>query len=179
MARCDRDFPHVWLPQMPSCSSSRSDSDISGCTQSRYGPENDRSYNFLSSDNQNQGAFLRILSVYIFSSGKMSLSRNFNMGSIQLGSRLTWWTWRTSFSSEVGVYKSSTIITRGKFRVEEVARVARELAWVFSPWGDMRQDERFKFCLHTPNLTQIPLHSWISGFQFPFHLADYQSWIRE
>ena len=113
MARCDRDLPPVWLPQMPSCSSSRSDSDISGCTQSRYGPEKDHLYNFLSLDNQNWGAFLRIFSASIFFLGKVSLSRNFNMGSIQLGARLTWWTWRTSFSGEVGVCKSSTIITRG------------------------------------------------------------------
>ena len=82
MARCDRDLPPVWLPQMPSYNFSRINSDVSGCTQSRYGLEKDRLYNFLSSENQNRGAFLRIFSASTFSLGRMSLSRNFNMGSI-------------------------------------------------------------------------------------------------
>ena len=82
-------FPPVWLPQIPSCSSSRSDSDISRCTQSRYGPENEHLYNLLSLDNQNRGAFLRIFSASSFSSGNISLSRNNSIGSIQLGPKLT------------------------------------------------------------------------------------------
>ena len=127
-ARHDRDLPPVWLPQMPSCNSSRIDSTVSRGTQSRYGPEKDRLYNFLSSDNQYRGALLRIFSASTLSSGNMSLSRNFNMGSIQFGDKLVWLIWQTSFSGEVGVHKSSTIITRGKFRTEEVARVAKESA---------------------------------------------------
>src|SRR6266702_264451 len=108
---------------MPSCNSSRIDSAVSGGTQSRYGPEKDRLYNFLSSDNQYRGALLRIFSASTLSSGNMSLSRNFNMGSIQLDDGLVCLIWQTSFSGEVGVHRSSTIITRGKFRTEEVAKV--------------------------------------------------------
>ena len=91
MAWWDRDLPPVWLPQIPLCSSSKSDSDISGCTQSRYGPEKERLYNFLSLDNQNRGVFLRIFSASDFSSGNISLSRNSSIGSIQLGPKLIWW----------------------------------------------------------------------------------------
>ena len=42
--------PLVWLPQIPSCNSSRSNSDTSGCMHSRYSPEKDRLYSFWSSD---------------------------------------------------------------------------------------------------------------------------------
>ena len=131
MTRWDKDLPPVWLPQTPSCNSFRSDSDASGCTQSSYGLEKERLYSFLSLDIQNRGAFLRTFSASNFSSGNTSLSRNSNIGSIQLGSNLIWWTWRKSLLIGVGVHKSSTSITRGKSYVEEVARVAKESAWVF------------------------------------------------
>ena len=145
MTRWDKDLLPVWLPQIPSCSSSKSDFDVSGCTQSRYGPENECLYNFLSSVNQNQGTFLRIFSVSGFASGNISLSRNNSIGSIQLDSKLTWWIWSISFLVGVGMHKSSTIITQGKFRAKEVARVAKESAWVFSPLGicDKSKDSNF------------------------------------
>ena len=145
MAQWDRGLPPVWLPQIPSCSSSRSDSDVLGCTQSRYGPENEGLYNFLSSNNQNRGAFLRTFSASAFSSGNISLSRNSNMGSIQLGLRLIWWIWSNSFFVGVGMHKSSTIIIWGKFCAEEVAMVAKESAWVFPLLGrcDKSNDSNF------------------------------------
>ena len=118
MAWWDRDLPPVWLPQILSCSSFRSDSDVSGCTQSRYGPEKERLHNFLSLDNQNQGAFLCIFLAFAFSSGNISLSRNSSMGSIQLSPKLTWWIWSKSFLVGVGRNKSLTIITWGKFHAE-------------------------------------------------------------
>ena len=95
----------------------------------------ERLYNFLSLDSQNWGALLRTFSASDFSSGNMSFSRNSNIGSIQLGPTLIWWTWSKSFFIGVGVHRSSTSITRGKSCVEEVARVARESAWVFPLLG--------------------------------------------
>ena len=117
--------------------------------QSIYSPEKERLYNFLSSDNQNQGAFLRIFSTFGFSSGNISLSRNSSIGSIQLGPKWIWWIWSNSFFVGVGVYKSSTIITRGKFCAEEVVRVAKESAWVFLLLGicDKSKDSNF-VCIH-------------------------------
>ena len=135
MVQWDRDLPPVWLPQIPSCSSSRSDSNISGCTQSRYGPEKERLYNFLSLDNQNRGAFLCIFLASAFSSGNISLSRNSSIGSIQLSPKLIWWIWSKSFFIGVGMHKSLIIITQGKFCAEEVARIAKESAWVFPLLG--------------------------------------------
>ena len=85
MAWWDKDLPLVWLPQTPSWSSSRSDSNASWCTQSKYGPEKEHLYNFLSLGIQNWGAFLRTFSASDFSSGNTSLSRNIDIGSIQLG----------------------------------------------------------------------------------------------
>ena len=178
MARWDKNLPPVWLPQTPSSSSSRSDPDASGYTQSRYGSEKERLYNFLSSDIQNRGAFLRTFSAFDFSSDNISLSRNSNIGSIQFGPNLIWWTWSKSLFIGVGVHKSSTSITRGKSCAEEVARVVKESTWVFLFLG-IYEFKEFKFCLYTSNLTQIFLHSCISCFQFPFYLAYDQSWIRE
>ena len=131
IARWDKDLPPVWLLQTPSRSSSRSDSDASGCTQSRYGPEKERLYNFLSLDIQHRGAFLRTFSASDFSSGNTSLLRNINIGSIQLGPNLIWWIWSKSLLGGVRAHKSSISITRGKSCAEEVARVAKESAWVF------------------------------------------------
>ena len=135
MARWDKDLSPVWLPQIPSCSSSRINSDISRCTQSRYGPKKKRLYNFLSLDSQNQGAFLRTFSASDFSLGNMSFSRNSNIGSIQLDPTLIWWAWSGFLFIRVGVYRSLTSITRGKSCAEEVARVARESAWIFPLLG--------------------------------------------
>ena len=53
----------VWLSQIPSCSSSTSSSDASGCMLSKYGSEKERLYNFWSSDSQNR----RILSSHLVS----------------------------------------------------------------------------------------------------------------
>ena len=147
MAQWDRNLPTVWLPQIPSCSSFMSDFDVSGCTQSRYGAENERLYNFLSSNNQNRGTFLRIFSASIFSSGNISLSRNSSIGSIQLSPKLIWWIWSNSFFVGVEMHKSSTIITQGKFCAEEVVRVAKESAWVFPLLGicDKSKDSNFVY----------------------------------
>ena len=177
MARWDRDLPPVWLPQIPSCSSSRSDSDISRCTQSRYDPEKKRLYNFLSSNNQNWGAFLRIFSASVFSSGNISLSRNSSMGSIQLGPKLTWWIWSKSFLVGVGVHKSSTIITQGKFHVEEVARVAKESARVFSPLRicDKLKDSNFVCTRLTWPKYSCILVSWASSSSFTWPTINLES----
>ena len=131
MALWDKDLPPIWLPQIPSCNSSRSSSDTSGWMQSRYGPEKEHLYNFWSLDSQKQGAFLRTLSTSDLSSSKMSSLKNSTMGSIQVGPTLTWWTWTTSPFTSVGLHKSSIRITRDKLYAEEVASVARELACVF------------------------------------------------
>ena len=131
----DKDLPLVWLPQIPSCYSLRSSSDASRCMHSKYGPEKERLYNFWSSDSQNRWAFLRTLLASDFSSGKISSLRNSTIESIQLGPTLIWWIWTISLFILVGLHKSSTRITRGKFCVKEVARVARESAFVFSLLG--------------------------------------------
>ena len=87
----DKDLSPVWLPQIPSCYSSRSNSDASGCMQSKYGPEKERLNNFWSLNSQNRGAFLRTLLASDFSSGKIFSLRNNIMESIQLGPTLIWW----------------------------------------------------------------------------------------
>ena len=72
----------VWLPQIPSCNSSRSNSAASGCMHSRYGPEKECLYSFWSSDSQNWGAFLCTLSASNLFSGKTSSFRNNTIESI-------------------------------------------------------------------------------------------------
>ena len=177
MAWWDRDLPPVWLLQIPSCSSSRSDFDVSGCTQSRYGQENEFLYNLLSSVNQNQGAFLRIFSASVFSLGKISFSRNSSIGSIQLGLKLIWWIWSDSFFIGVGMHKSSTIITQGKLCAEEVARVAKEFAWVFPLLGicDKSKDSNF-VCIRLtwPKYSYI-LVSWASSSPFTWQTISLES----
>ena len=121
MALWAMDLPPIWLPQIPSCNSSRSNSDASGWMQSRYGPEKKRLYSFWSSDSQNRGAFLRTFSVSDLSFGKMS---------IQLGPILTCWMQIIFSLIPGGLHKSSIRITRGKFCAEKVDSVARESAWV-------------------------------------------------
>ena len=81
-ARWDKDLPLVWLPQIPSCSSSRSTSDASGCIHNKYNPKKERLYNFWSSNSQNREAFLQTFLASDFSSGKMPFLRNNTIGSI-------------------------------------------------------------------------------------------------
>ena len=135
MALWDKDLSPLCLPQIPSCNSSRISSDASGWMHSGYGPEKKHLYSFWFSDSQKWGAFLRTLSAYDLSSGKMSSFKNSTMGSIQLGPTLTCWTWTTFPLTFVGLHKSSIRITRGKLCVEEVASVARESAYVFPLLG--------------------------------------------
>ena len=135
MALWDKDLPPVWLPQIPLCNSFRSSSDTSWCMQSRYDLENERLYSFWSSDSQNQGVFLCILSAFDFSSSGISSFKNSTTGSIQLGPTLSWWTWTTSLLTSVGLHKSSTKMTWGKLRAEEVTSMARESACVFPLLG--------------------------------------------
>ena len=135
MALWARDLPPVWFPQIPSCNSSRSNFDVSGCMHSRYGPEKDRLYNFWSSDSQNWGAFQRIFSASDLSYGTTSLLRNWMMGSIQLGPTRTWLMQIIFPFSPGNSPRSSTRIIRGQFWADEVANVSRESAWVFSPLG--------------------------------------------
>ena len=90
-----------------------------------------RLYKFLSSNSQNRWAFLSTFLASNFSSGNISFSRNSSIRSIQLGPTLIWWTWSKSLFIRVGVHRSSTSITRDKSYAEEVARVAKEFAWVF------------------------------------------------
>ena len=92
MALWVRDLPPIWLPQIPSCNSTRSNSNASGCMHSRYGSKKNHLYNFWSSDRQNQGAFRSIFSASYLSYGKTFLLWNWMMGSIQLGPTLTWLT---------------------------------------------------------------------------------------
>ena len=73
-------------------------------------------------------AFLRTLSASTLSSGRVSSFKNCIMESIQLGHALIWWTWDVSLLVSVGLYKSSTRITRGKSCTEEVASIAKESA---------------------------------------------------
>ena len=131
MALWAMDLPSIWLPQIPSCNSSRSNSNVLGWIQSRYGPKKERLYSFWSSDSQNRGAFLHIFSASDLSYGETSLLRNWIMGSIQLGPILTWWTLIIFPLILEGLHRSSMRITQGKFWAEEVASVARESAWVF------------------------------------------------
>ena len=127
----DKDLPLVWLPQIPSCNSSRSSSTASGCMHSRYGLEKDILYNFWSLDNQNRGSFLRNMSALDLFSSKTSSFRNSTIESIQIGPTLIWWTWTVFALTSVGLHKPYTRITRCKLCVEEVADVARESTWVF------------------------------------------------
>ena len=78
----DKDLPPVWLPQIPSCNSSKSSFDASRCMHSKYGQEKKRFYNFWSSDSQNHGAFFRTLSTSNFPSSKISSLRNSMIESI-------------------------------------------------------------------------------------------------
>ena len=125
----------MWLPQISSCNSSRSSSDTSGCTHSKYDPKKEHLYGFWSSDSKNQGTFLHTLVAFDFSLGKISSLRNSTIESIQLGPTLIWWIWTISLFISVGLHKSSTRITRDKPYVEEVTRMARELTWVFPLLG--------------------------------------------
>ena len=131
----DKDLPHLWLLQILSCNFSRSSFDTLGCMHSKYSPEKEHLYNFWSLDSRNRGAFLRTFPAFDFSSGKISSLRNNIIGSIQLGPTLIWWIWTIFLFISVGLHKSSTSMTRGKPRVEEVARVAREFACVFPLLG--------------------------------------------
>ena len=130
-----KDLPPLWLPQIPSCNSSRSSSDASRWMRSRYGLEKERLYNLWSLDSQKRGPFLLTLSAFDLSSSKISSLKNSTMGSIQLGSTLTWWTWTTFSFTSVGLHKSSTMITRGKLYAEKVASVAKESPCVFPLLG--------------------------------------------
>ena len=89
-------------------------------------------YNLWSSDNQNQGAFLRIFSASDFSSSRISFLRNFTIGSIQLEPTLTSWIRTMPFATSFALSRCSTKITQGRLPAEEVASVASESAWVFS-----------------------------------------------
>ena len=119
------------MTTIPSCSSSSSGSTTSGWMQSRYGPEKERLYNFCSSDNQKRGAFLRIFFASPLSLVKAPSFKNITMGSIQLGPTLIWCTLTLISLGSVGINKSSTRMTLGRPYFEEVAKVARESAWVF------------------------------------------------
>ena len=127
----NKDLPPVWLSQIPSCNSSRSSYDASGCMHNKYGLKKERLYNFWSSDSQNRGAFLRTLSASDLLLGKMSSLRRSTIESIQLGPTLIWRIWTMFLPILVGLHKSSTRITQGKLCTEEVTSVARELVCVF------------------------------------------------
>ena len=95
-------------------------------------------YNFWSPGSQNRGAVLCTLSASDFPSGKISSLRNSTIKSIQLGpTRICriWWIWTITLFILIGLHKSSTRITWGKLCVEEIARMAKELACVFSLLG--------------------------------------------
>ena len=153
MARWDKDLPPVWLLEIPSRSSLRIISDASRCMHSKYGPENERLYNFWSSNSQNQEAFLRTLSASDFSSDRISSFKNSTMGSIQLSSTLTWWTCTISAFPSMGLHKSFTRMTWGKLCAKEVASIARESTCVFPLLETCNRLKIFKPCLQTPNLT--------------------------
>ena len=69
----------------------------------------------------------------------MSSLRYSTMKSIQLGPTLIWWTWTACPLTSVGLHKSSIRITWGRFCVEEVPSVARELACVFALLGTWKR----------------------------------------
>ena len=108
-----------------------SSSDVSGWMHSRYGLENEHLYSFWSSDSQNQGAFLRILSASNLFGGKTSSFKNDTVGSIQLDPTLICWMWAAIPFTFVGLHKSSTRMTRGRLCAEEDVSVTRESACVF------------------------------------------------
>ena len=70
--------------------------------------------------------FFLTLSASILSSGKVSSLKIWIIESIQLDPVLIWWIWAVSLLFSVGLCKSSTRITWGKFCAEEVASIARE-----------------------------------------------------
>ena len=76
----NKDLPLVCLPQIPSCNSSRSNFDASGCMHSKYGPEKKCLYNFWSLNSQNPGAFLRTFLVSNLSLSRISPLRNITLG---------------------------------------------------------------------------------------------------
>ena len=127
----DKDLPLVWLPQIPSCNSSRSSSTASRFMHSRYGPEKVLLYNFWSLESQNRGDFLHTLLALDLPSGKIYSLRNSTIESIQLGPTFIWWIWTLFPPLSVGLHKSSTRITRGKLCAEGVASVVRKSACVF------------------------------------------------
>ena len=98
----DKDLLPVWLSQISSCNSSRSNSTASGCMHNRYGLEKNLLYNFWSLDSQNR-VFLRIFSISDLPLGKTSSLRTGTIESIQLWLTLIWWTWTTFFPISVGL----------------------------------------------------------------------------
>ena len=114
IALWDKDLPPMWLLQIPSCNSSRRSSEDSGWMHSKYGPKKERLYSFWSSDSQNRGAFHRIFSTSNLSDVKVSSFKNDIMGSIQLDPTLICWTWDVTPFTSMGLYKSSTRMTRGR-----------------------------------------------------------------
>ena len=131
MARCDRNLPPVWLPQIPSCNSSSSSSDALRWIHSKYSLEYERLYNLWSSDNQNRRAFLHIFSASDFSLGRILSLRNFTMGSIQLGPTLTSWIRTMPFATSLALSRCLTKTIQESPPTEEVASVANESVWVF------------------------------------------------
>ena len=184
MALWAMDLSLVWLPQIPSCNSSKCNFDASGWMQSRYGPENEHLYSFWSLDSQNWGAFLCIFSAFDFSSGKTSLLRNWIIGSIQLDPILTWWTQIIFPLILKGLHRSSMRITWGKFYTEEIASVARESAWVFPLLGMCCRlnDSTFIFrcliwakypCILSSLASNLPFTWPMTSLEFENILADF------
>ena len=168
MTLWDKYLSPVWFPQIRSCNSLRSNFDASGCMHSRYSPEKECLYNFWSSDSQKRGVFLRTSLASDLSSSKMSFLKNSTLGSIQLSPTLTWWTWTTFPFTSVGLHKSSIRITWGKLYAEEVASVARELAYVFPLLGTCSRLNDSN--LHCKCLTWLKYHCILSSlaYNLPF-----------
>ena len=143
----------------------------------KYGLKKERLYNFWSSDSQNRGVFLHTLSASNFSSGKISSLRKSTIGSIQLSLTLIWWIWTISPFISMGLHKSSTRMTQGKPYAEEVARVARESAYVFpllGIWNKLKDSNLDYKCLSWFKYSCI-LTSLASNSPFTYPMTNLES----
>lgn len=130
-ALCDKDLPLVWLPEIPSWTSSNSGSTAFEWTQSKYGPKNNFLYNLYSLESQYCGAFLRIFSASNLSMDSAPSFKNEITWSIQLALTCMLFTLIGAQLTQLDATRSLTIMTRGRPCPKELVKVTNELAWQF------------------------------------------------
>ena len=160
----NKDLPPMWLPQIPSCNSSRSSSNALGCIHSKCGPKKEHLYNFWSSDSQNQGSFRRTLSPSDFSLGKISSLRKKNYGVHLARSHPNLMDMDHLILHLNSLHRFSTRITRGRLYAEKVASGARESAWVFPLLG--------MFCKLKESKPNCKCLTWLKYFYILMSLAS-------